>query len=77
MSSKTMNRQREAWKDSCFCFCFNSKPDRPLGGPYFTCSLLLPSVRMLILETGSLMTILFYIGNEEMSPTKLHVTRVT
>ena len=80
-----MNRQREAWKDSCFwfvfvffsVFVFNSKPDRPLGGPHFICSLLLSSVRMLILESGSLMAILFYIGNEEMPPTKLHVTRVT
>ena len=60
-----------------FLFLIPSLTVRPLGGPHFTFFLLLPSVRKLILESGSLIAILFYIGNEEMPPTKLHVVRVT
>lgn len=58
-------------------FLIPSLTVRALGGPHFPCSLLLPSVRKLILESCSLTAILFHIGNEETPPTKLHVVRVT
>lgn len=76
MSLITMNHKEKLGKIPVFVL-FNSKHDsQTTGWTTLTCSLLLPSVRMLILESGSLVAILFYIGNEKMPPTKLRVTRV-